>query len=241
MFRRVVGTALAAGMSVGVLLAALQHVALVPLIHEAERYERHGGPGSAAALHPLPALVAAADAHEAATPGSSAGEAPADPPMRAVLTTVATVLTAIGFAFMLAGAFAVSGRAVEAREGVLWGLAGCAIFALAPAFGLPPELPGSVAAELFARQAWWVGTAMATAAGLGLLAFGRARWAAPVALAALALPHVIGAPRVVDGAGTVPPELAAAFAARVLVVGAVFWAALGWTSGALYARFGRVV
>jgi predicted cobalt transporter CbtA len=37
----------------------------------------------------------------------------------------------------------------------------------------------------------------------------------------------------------VPPELAAAFAARSLVVNAVFWALLGLATGALYERLGR--
>jgi len=51
-------------------------------------------------------------------------------------------------------------------------------------------------------------------------------------------PHLIGAPHPHEGAGAVPPELAAAFAARSLVVNAVMWALLGLATGALYARLG---
>src|SRR6202030_4532419 len=75
-----------------------------------------------------------------------------DSPWRPVFTWMATTLTSVGFALLLVGAYAVSGRAVDAREGLLWGIAGFAAFALAPAFGLPPELPGSVAADLVARR-----------------------------------------------------------------------------------------
>jgi predicted cobalt transporter CbtA len=61
----------------------------------------------------------------------------------------------------------------------------------------------------------------------------------PVAVALFAAPHLIGAPHPHEGAGLVPPELAATFAARSLGVNALMWALLGLATGALYARFGR--
>ena len=130
MFRRVFATALGAGIGVGLLLAALQHVALVPMILEAEKYERkeepkkqatnpadqretgHAVAGAKSAL----VLIGHAHAH-----GHDAA-ASDDSPWRAVWTTVATTLTSVGFALLLVGAFAVSGREVTARDGVLWGL-----------------------------------------------------------------------------------------------------------------------
>jgi cobalt transporter subunit CbtA len=245
MFRRIFASALGAGVAVGLLVAALQHVALVPLILEAEKYEKGAAPdhkhawamptvGSrvAEAVGALPDLVARGHAHDTAQ--SARAEDPS--PWRAVLTTIATTLTAIGFALLLSGAFAVSGRAVDTREGLLWGLAGFAAFALAPAFGLPPELPGAIAADLLPRQIWWIATVAATALALALLVFGARAWMLPVGIALLAAPHLVGAPHPPQGAGTVPPELAAAFAARSLVVNAVFWALLGLAAGALYAR-----
>jgi cobalt transporter subunit CbtA len=244
MFRRIFAAALGAGIGVGVLIAALQHVALVPMILEAEKYEK----GSAAPHHEhsaLPAqsgtamsslLVTEAKAHDH---GDEAPLVAEDSPWRPVFTWIATTLTSVGFALLLVGAYAVSGRAIDAREGLLWGIAGFAAFALAPAFGLPPELPGSVAADLFVRQAWWIGTAVATAAAIGLMLFVRASWVIPVGVALLVAPHVIGAPHPPAGAGLVPPELAAAFAARSLGVNAALWVLLGLATGALYARFGR--
>lgn len=252
MFRRIFAAALGAGIGVGVLIATLQHVALVPLILEAEKYES----GAMAVPHrhdhgSLPALVEPVQAEPQtqpqtqpqAQPQTHQHEAPPmvaeDSPWRPVFTSIATTLTAVGYALLLVGAFAVSGRAVDAREGLLWGLAGFAAFALAPAFGLPPELPGSLAADLYARQAWWIATMAATVLALGLMAFVRAVWAIPVGIALLAAPHLVGAPQPPDGAGLVPPELAAEFAARSLGVNAVLWTLLGLATGALYARFGR--
>jgi cobalt transporter subunit CbtA len=162
----------------------------------------------------------------------------ASSPWRAIFTTMATMLAAIGFGLLLAGAFAVSGREVDMREGSLWGLAGFNAFALAPAFGLPPELPGSPAAELLARQIWWVAASAATAAALALIVFVRTPWAILIGVAVLIVPHLIGAPQPPEGSGVVPPELAA-FAARSLVVNAVFWALLGLATGAHYARLRR--
>ena len=244
MFRRIFAAALGAGIGVGVLIAALQHVALVPMILEAEKYEKgtvaphheHGATSTQSGMAVASLLVTEAKAHDHEADAPMVAE---DSPWRPVFTWMATTLTSVGFALLLVGAYAVSGRAVDAREGLLWGIAGFAAFALAPAFGLPPELPGSVAADLFARQAWWIGTAVATAAAIGLMLFARASWAIPGGVALLVAPHVIGAPHPPAGAGLVPAELAAAFAARSLGINAAFWALLGLATGALYARLGR--
>jgi cobalt transporter subunit CbtA len=244
MFQRIFATALGAGVGVGLLIALLQHIALVPLILIAETYEsgavahHHAkaldtGKPITFQVHALAAFADEAQVHEQGAPNAG------DSPWRPVFTTIATTLTAVGFALLLTGAFALSGRAVDTREGLLWGLAGFAIFALAPAFGLPPELPGSLAAELVARQIWWIATAAATAAALALMVFVRAPWAVLIGVALLIAPHLIGAPQPPEGTGAAPPELAAAFAARSLVVNAVFWALLGLATGALYERLGR--
>ena len=122
------------------------------------------------------------------------------------------------------------------REGVLWGVAGFAAFQLAPAMGLAPELPGTIAADLGARQFWWAGTVLATAAGIAALACGRGILALLGGLVLIAVPHLIGAPRIESFYGVAPPELAAEFSARVLGVGLVVWTTLGWLAGRLWAR-----
>lgn len=155
------------------------------------------------------------------------------------LTVFATTMFAIGYALLLTGVIAISGRDVSGHEGVLWGLAGFATFALVPSMGLPPELPGVAAADLLARQMWWVGCVLATASGLALLVFGRRSWIIPIGVGLLVLPHVIGAPPPTPGAqGLVPPELAAEFATSTLGITAVFWTLLGWSVGHFYSHLG---
>ena len=87
------------------------------------------------------------------------------------------------------------------------------------------------------RQLWWFGTAIATAAGLGLIAFGRgAIWKA-LGVVALALPHIVGAPHPEGGhGGAVPADIARGFVVLSLLSTALFWAVLGVVSGAVYSR-----
>lgn len=158
---------------------------------------------------------------------------------RNALTGLFLLLVYTAYAAILVAGFGLTliyGRRIGAREGLLWGIAGFAAFQLAPAIGLAPELPGMLAAETGARQIWWLGTVLATATGLGLLAYGRGLLVVALAVALLAAPHLIGAPTVETYAGVVPPELAASFAARVLGVGLAVWAVLGWTAGTLWSK-----
>lgn len=244
MFRRVLGAGLIAGIGVGLLIALIQHLTLVPLIVRAEVYEQHLVAAQQHVhlrqdgenLQPLAAdatrLAGATDPHTDLIPLQAS-----EPPLtRAALTWTTTTLTTVGFAFLLAGLFAVTGRDVDGREGLLWGLAGFAAFTLAPSFGLPPELPGSIAADLASRQIWWIGTAVATLVGLGLLAFMRDYRAVIGGIVLLMAPHIIGAPHPYDRTGVVPAELAALFASRSLCVNALLWILLGISTGVLYRR-----
>jgi cobalt transporter subunit CbtA len=231
MFRNLVLSAAAAGLAAGLLTAALQQVTTTPIILEAERYE--GG----AAASPHDHAVAAADTsgadHEHET------WAPADGVERTVYTSLATMVTGIGFALALLGAMAFIGTRIDARSGLAFGAAGFAAVALAPALGLPPEIPGSGAAELADRQAWWFFAAAATAAGLGALLLGQNLAVRLAGVAAIAVPHLVGAPDPEAFVSTAPAELAGHFAAASLAVNAVFWAALGSASGAIYQRLAR--
>jgi cobalt transporter subunit CbtA len=122
------------------------------------------------------------------------------------------------------------------NSGILWGAAGFAVFALAPALGLPPELPGMTAAALESRQVWWIGTVIATAIGIGLFTESKTILAKIAALALLAAPHLIGAPHPFLFESNVPAELSAQFAIASLVTSAFFWFVLGGTSGYLYKK-----
>ena len=225
MMRTLILSAAAAGLAAGLLTAGLQHVTTTPLILEAERYE------SAAALLPAEGIVATHDGHPHEVPEAALE--------RTVQTGLATILMGVGFSLALLGTMVLSGRVPDGRTGLAFGAAGFAALALAPALGLPPDLPGSAAAALEARQAWWIFAAAATAGGLAALLLGRRNLVRAAGLALILLPHVVGAPRPESYASTAPAELAGHFAAASLAVTAVFWAVLGFYSGAIYERLAR--
>ena len=236
MITRMLAGGVLAGFAAG-LFAALLHFAFVQkLILLGEQYETgalvhfEAGNAPAVADHSH-AEGEAQHAHDAAT---TEGESTFK---RNALTVMFTALIYASYGIILVAGFALAehfGKAVTAREGVLWGLAGFAVFQLAPAMGLPPELPGTVAADLGARQVWWLGTVLATATGLACLGYGRSLLPAVVGGALLAAPHVIGAPHPDQFYGVAPPEVGATFAANVLGVGFATWAILGWLAGRLW-------
>src|SRR4029077_13143398 len=152
-------------------------------------------------------------------------------------TAAANILTAIGFALLLAGIYALQGRPVTWHEGLLWGLGGFVVFTIAPGLGLPPRLPGVPAAPLEARQIWWIATAAATAAGLVLLVFRRSAWAAVLGLCLIALPHVIGAPQLAETHTDVPAALSHRFVVAVTLTSLLFWVLLGSLTSIAYRRF----
>lgn len=218
MLGRILTVALIAGLAAGLAATGLQMARLWPLIQAAESFE----------------TPAAAGAH-------GHGGAAQDGFERPLFTTIFNLLAGFGFALLLNGAIALrraaGGPSLDWRQGLLWGLGGFAAFGLAPALGLPPELPGMASAELLPRQLWWLGTAAATAAGLALMLWARAwPWRAAGAVLLL-LPHVIGAPRpaTIEG-GALPAPLAAEFAIASLAVAAIFWIVLGAVSGLLQRR-----
>jgi cobalt transporter subunit CbtA len=222
MLKSLLASALFAGLIAGLFAAGLQQAFLVPLIAEAELYE------TGAMVH-FGAAEAAAGAEIAARTGLA----------RPLLTVLTTVLTICGFGLVLVAGFALAERMrltrIDLRTGFLFGLAAFAATQLMPSIGLAPELPGAAAGELAQRRLWWLATAAATLAGIGLIAWGNtaARIAGAVLIAA---PHLAGAPHPEAYQGVVPPELSALFTARVLAVGALGWAALGALAGHFWSR-----
>ena len=129
-----------------------------------------------------------------------------------------------------------AGHIITPRQGILWGLAGFVALHLAPAIGLPPELPGTIAAEVELRQVWWLATVACTLLGLGLIAFGKNAVMIALGVIALALPHIMGAPHLDTYFGIAPPELSAHFATRSLGVAAASWVILGTLTAYFWTR-----
>lgn len=248
-FRSIVFSSVIAGFIVGLIVTVAQQFGTVPLILKAEVFEKAAethqheataAPQPAAAGHDHASHDQTTHDHASHDHGAEAWE-PRDGFERNAYTAAANVLTAIGFALLLAGFFAVrsgaTGERVSWHEGLMWGLAGFAVFTIAPGLGLAPELPGVPAAPLVSRQIWWTAAALATAAGLGLIVFRRSVPAAIAGVILLILPHLIGAPELTQVETNVPSSLSHQFVTAVTATSLVFWSLLGAVTSALFARF----
>ncbi len=229
MFRSILITGIVAGICAGLLVSVVQMVKVIPLIAAAESYEQLAA-AKAAEVGKTTSLVKAQNVGKAWQP--------ADGLERKVYSFTANVLIGVGFGLLMVAGFVFSRREVDLSKGLLWGLGGFFVFNLAPALGLAPELPGMNAAELGARQMWWLSTVLASAGGLGLIAFTRPGWAKALGAAIIIAPHIFGAPHAPHGASLVPAELAAQFVMASLMTSILFWIVLGASAGYLYRKLG---
>jgi cobalt transporter subunit CbtA len=228
-FRNIVVVAALAGAIAGLGMTVAQQLSTVPLILKAEVYEEQG----AAPVHEHADAAAQAGAHE----HGDGGWAPADGFERTAFSVLANIVTGIGFALLLVAVSELFGGIRDWRQGVFWGLAGFATFTLAPGLGLPPELPAMPAAELGARQLWWVATALCTATALGLLVYQRSLGAVLAAIALLVVPHLISAPQPASFETPIPEGLHHSFVVAVVLTTLLFWVLLGGLAGLFRGRF----
>jgi cobalt transporter subunit CbtA len=207
-------SALFAGVVAGAALTGLQTLKVYPLIFAAEAFESkshaHAEHGPAKPDHDKDAE----------------SWMPADGAERLFYSLLSNILLCVGLGLVLAAIFALRDVA-DWRQGVVWGLGGFAAVNLAPALGMPPELPGMPAGELLARQTWWLSTALLTAAGIALIFLSRGRLWRLSGVLLVALPHVYGAPHPANLDSNVPAILAAEFATASLASNLIFWAILG--------------
>ncbi|MFO2463609.1 CbtA family protein [Pseudomonas sp. 15FMM2] len=225
MIKRIAQTAGFTGLLAALLLTLLQSLWVAPLIIQAESFE------SAPATTEMHEHAADAGAHS----HDAEAWAPEDGWQRVLSTTGGNLVVAVGFALMLAGLYTLRAP-TRTAQGLLWGLAGYATFVLAPTLGLPPELPGTAAADLAQRQIWWISTAASTAAGIALIVFGRNWLLKLLGVAILAVPHVIGAPQPLVHSMLAPEALETQFKIASQLTNVVFWLALGLISAWLFRR-----
>lgn len=213
LFRRIVFAAVLAGAVGGLVLAGLQQWRIVPLISAAEHYESVGA-------HTHAQDTIAGHAEEGA---HAAAWAPAPGFERTAYTVAATALTSIGFLLIVAAVSVLTGLEITPRNAVIWALGAYASFSLAPAFGLPPELPGMPAGDVTARQIWWWATALLTGGAAVLIALKPTPGFIAAAIVLIAAPQLLGAPHAPDLTSAVPAPLANSFAASVLATNLIFW------------------
>ncbi|QFT98590.1 putative cobalt transporter subunit (CbtA) [Roseovarius sp. THAF8] len=221
-FTRLLTSALFAGAAAGLIIALLQLFFVQPVLLHAELYE--GGE----------LVHFGTDSTVSATP-----DLPGFDAVRDGLSIVFTMLIYSGYAMVLVALMSLAenrGAAINARTGLIWGVAGFVAVHLAPGFTLAPEVPGVAAADVYERQVWWFATVLTAAIAMWLIAFSRnwAGWGAAVVL--LLAPHVIGAPEPEVFTGPVPTEIGALFASRALGIGLAAWVMLGAFAGFFWSR-----
>lgn len=225
MIKRIAQTAGFSGLLAALVLTLLQSFWVAPLILEAETFEK-------------PAPTQTHDHADSAMPAHSHdAEAwePEDGWQRILSTTGGNLVVAVGFALMLAGLYTLRSP-TRTSQGLLWGVAGYATFCLAPTLGLPPELPGTAAADLLQRQIWWVGTAASTAVAIALVVFGK-HWALKVlGIVIVVIPHIMGAPQPLVHSSLAPEALESQFKIASQLTNFAFWLALGVISAWLFRR-----
>ena len=230
-FKRIIFTAASAGLLAGLLLTAVQHVQIVPLILDAEGYEQAvEAANRTSSTHPP---------HASAEHNHEHGHGAWQPERgweRNLLTASANIVIALGFALLLGAAAALRNHTLNWRSGLLWGLGGYLAFFVAPSLGLPPELPGSAAADLAHRQLWWVATSAFTAAGLAFVVFSAQRALKILGVILVIAPHLAGAPQPDVHGGTAPAELVQSFIVATIIINAMFWLALGGLFGFFHQR-----
>jgi cobalt transporter subunit CbtA len=234
---------LMAGILAGLPTAAIQHVTTTPLILAAEMYENVESEDTHAKIPPtiekISGRIIKANIiliHEQGIKSEDESWAPEQGLERTFFTSVSTIITTIGYSFMLLAAMFLAKEKISPKAGLLWGLAGFTATGLAPSLGLSPELPGAAAADLVARQLWWGATVIATSGGLWLVFRISSVWAILLGVFLIVLPHVIGAPHPETLTSEVPSELAAHFASSSLVLHAIAWVLAGSAVGYLWQK-----
>ncbi|KQP61195.1 CbtA family protein [Methylobacterium sp. Leaf108] len=236
MIIRLLSAALVAGFLAAVVATGLQLTLTSPLILAAERYETQASHEAPTSL--VVRVHAHGDGHSATVQADTAWE-PAPGFQRMAFTGLATLVGGVGYALLLGAVLLACGREPTVETSLGFAVAGFLAVSLAPALGLPPELPGMPAAPLETRQMWWVMTALATAVGLYLIAIRRVPITILGGLVLIVAPHLAGAPDTDHTASALPAGYAAQFAARSLGIAFVFWAVIGLAFAYAWSTFGR--
>jgi cobalt transporter subunit CbtA len=242
--------AVVAGLIAALVFTVVQSVWVTPLILQGEVYEdaaeaaphTHGG-HEADGRHERETHEGAEHHHDDGDEAAGGGHhhdenewKPEDGWQRTLFTFGANLLMGVGYAFVLVAMYLLWRGPPNILGGALYGIAGFLVFFAAPAIGLPPELPGTAAADLSVRQEWWAMTAAATALGLFLSFSQRSWWMRILGIMIVIAPHIIAAPQPAVESSLAPAELQSQFRVATTVANAAFWLALGVASAAMFRK-----
>jgi cobalt transporter subunit CbtA len=241
MLRNIVLSAFGAALLICLGVSLLQTYTTEPLILHAEEFEGASPHDHApVAANAMSSSWMAAHAHELPEVMAAATEpeewGPADRLERTAYTVLANLVIGFGASLMILSLMILKGDPIDTRSGLLWGVAAFFAVSLLPSLGLPPELPGTPAAEIVSRQTWWLATAMVSAAGLALIVFRRKWWWLLAGATLIVAPHLVGAPTPPSHDVAYPGALAGEFVVASLVVSAAMWTIAGGASAWLHQR-----
>ncbi len=237
-FRQLFIVALIAGAISGIFVSVVHETTTVPVILAAEVYESAGEaePARSAATADSVASAEVAGHYHGTHEHNAEAWTPADGFERTFYTTLADVLTGIGFALLLVAGYRIWGGQMNWRNGLYWGLAGFISIVLAPSLGLPLEVPGTQAAPLLPRQVWWAATVLLTGGGIAMILLKRQAVWCLAGLVLIVIPHAIGAPQPAEYGSVAPEAIAHRFIVAATIAGLLFWCALGTLTGFFYGR-----
>jgi len=222
MLRTIIFAAIIAGTLAGIVFTAIQHIQVIPLIHQAESYE------AISDINQAPKHAYSGHSHEH-QPVQSTNEKNLE---RNLFTLLANISAGIGFAMLLACVITLS-QHNGWLKGLGWGIAGYLCFFVAPGLVLIPKLPGTLGAALEYQQLWWVTTVIASSLGLGLIVFAKHIILKILGAGFIIMPYVIGAPLPEVPYSLAPEALRQQFVIASAVANAGFWIVLGLLSGYL--------
>ena len=225
LFKRLLIVALLSGTLSGILLSTIQFVGVVPLILEAESYEK----SEKETLN-----------HSQTTMSQHHDDAwmPSDGLERNFYTLVSNLVFSVALALALVAIYSLSDKK-SSWYGLGWGLAGFAIFYLAPTLVYRPTLPGAIEADLLLRQLWWIATVEGTAFGLAMIVFAKHWLLKTLGVMLVVLPQFVGSPpgEVVI---KVPELLMNRFFFVNFMTNLFYWSFLGFITVTIYNRHSEV-
>jgi len=168
---------------------------------------------------------------------------PEDGIERYAYTYLANFLMSLAYSLLLASMIIFKGPS-SIIKGLTWGVAAYLSLFVAPSLGLPPEIPGMEAADLNARQIWWLLSVVLTATGLACLAFSP-KYYKGAGIILILLPHFIGAPTPELHGFSHPDPIAIQaltnlwhqFIQQTAIANALLWLIIGSTTGILCQHF----